>query len=85
MASLTIIPVDQSGMCSDAVIPNNHGTGLPSHSGLNIGREGNVVIKELQKVVALLLLESDDISGELWVDIQRLLTGCWVSSNHGVD
>jgi hypothetical protein len=72
-------------MCSDPVVPKNHGTGLPFNSGLNISRESNVVIKELQEIVALLLLEPDDVSGELWIDIQRLLTGCWVSSNQGVD
>lgn len=85
MASLTIVPVHQSGMCSHTVIPHHHGPGLPLHACLDIGREGNMVIKELQKIVAFLLLEADNVSGELWVDIQGLLTGCWVSSNQRMD
>lgn len=72
-------------MGSDPIVPNNHSTRLPPDPCLNIGREGDVVIKEFQKVVAFLLLEADNVSGELWVDVQSLLTGGWVSANQGVD
>lgn len=68
-----------------AVIPDDNGVGPPSHSGLQILRQGDVVIQELEEVIALFLLEANNVPCELWVDIQGLLASCWVCPHDGMN
>ena len=42
-------------------IPHNDGARLPADASLEILREGNVVVQELQQVIRLFFLEADDI------------------------
>ena len=44
-----------------------------------------MIIQELQQVVTLFLLEADDVSCELRVDIESFLSGCRMSTNEWMD
>jgi hypothetical protein len=44
-------------------IPNNDRSWSPSHAGLDILRESNVVVKKFEEKVRFLLLIADDVSG----------------------
>ena len=72
-------------LTSHAVIPNYNGIRPPSDSGLEVLRQGNMVIQELEEIIALFLLEADNVSSELRVDIQGLFASRWVSSDNGMD
>lgn len=69
----------------DTVIPNNNSLWSPSHTGLNILAHCDMVVQEFQEVITLFLLEADNVPCELWVDVQRLLSCCWVSAHNGMD
>ena len=49
-------------------LPNYHGAWPPSETGLNILAPGNVFIQEFEEVVALLLLEANDVPRKLGID-----------------
>ena len=49
--------------------PNNDGTRLVSRSNVEVGTFGKVVKEELEKVLGLFLLESDDVFSESLVDV----------------
>jgi len=82
MSSSASLPIDQWRMASNPVIPHHNRTRRPSDTALDILREGHVVVQELEKVVALFLLEANDVSGELWIDVQRFLPSCRMSSDY---
>jgi hypothetical protein len=44
-----------------------------------------MVVQKLQKIFAFFLLETDDISRELWVDVQGFLAGSRMCTNERVD
>lgn len=68
-----------------SIVPNNNGASLPFYPSLKVLTERYMVIKEFEKVVAFLLFEADDISGELRVDIQCLLAGRRMSPHDRMD
>lgn len=80
-----IRPVVSKELTSYSVVPDNHGIRRPLDSSLKILTQRDVVIQELQQIVALFLLEADYVSGELWIDIKRLLAGCGMSSHERVN
>jgi hypothetical protein len=49
-------------------IPYNNSLGTPSDANLDIVAQSNVVVKELEEVVALFLLETDNLACELRID-----------------
>jgi hypothetical protein len=69
---------------SDAVVPNNDSPRCPLDSGLNILRKRNVIIKKLEQVIGLFLLESYNTSHELLVHEQSLFASGRVCSDHRV-
>jgi hypothetical protein len=66
-------------------LPDDNGSWPPPDAGLNILTPSDVLVQEFQEVIALLLLEADDIPGELGVDKQGLLSRCRVSAHDGVN
>ena len=70
---------------SAAIVPEHDCTRAPSHPGLELGAFLDVVVEELENGVALLLLEADDLSAELPVDEESLLSGDGVSADQRVD
>jgi len=95
MPSLAILPVQDRRVGSHSIVPADHRALLPLHACLEISAEGYMVVEEFQQVIALFLLQSNDPSGELWVDIERFLAcsrmspnermniGDWLPSNDG--
>ena len=52
----------------EAYIPDNNGAGPPARTALDVLREGDVVVKELQEEVRLFFLVADNIAGDcLWL------------------
>ena len=51
-----------------ATHPNNDGARLVSRSDVEVGTFGKVVKEELEEVLGLFLLESDDVFSESLVD-----------------
>ena len=49
--------------------PNNNGTRLVSRPDMKVGTFGKVVKEELEEVLGLFLLESDDVFSESLVDV----------------
>ena len=49
--------------------PNNNGTRLVSRSNVEVGTFSKVVKEELEEVLGLFLLESDDVFSESLVDV----------------
>lgn len=82
---LPILPVENRSVRRDSVIPCHNGAHIPLHAALQICGQGNVVVQEFEKVVALFLLEANDAASELWIDVQRLLASSWVRANDGMD
>lgn len=72
-------------MRSDSVIPHDHSPRRPLNSALQILTKRDVVIQELEQVLALLLLEADDVARELRVDIDGLFACDGVSPDYGMD
>lgn len=46
---------------------------------------GNVIIEELEQIVALLLFEPNDVPGELRVHVESLLSSRWMSAHDWMD
>jgi hypothetical protein len=67
------------------VVPNHHGSRSPSDAGLDILAPRNMLIQELQQVVAFFLLEADNISSELRVDKKSLLASGGMGPHNWVD
>lgn len=65
MPPLPILPVKNSTMRRNTVVPHNDRTGRPLHAHLQIGAEGDVVVEEFEEVVTFFFLETDDAAGEL--------------------
>ena len=84
-ASRAIVPIDQGRVSGDPIVPQNHSPWRPLDSTLEILRICHVIIQELQQVVAFFLLEADDVSCELRVDIQSFLSSCRMSTNKWMD
>ena len=72
-------------MGGSSVVPDNHRSVLPSGSNVEVGALGNDLVQEVQDQIRLLLLETDNVSGELWVHEDGLLAGSRVLSDDGVD
>lgn len=85
MPPRTILPIQKSGMASHAVIPNYHCPRRPLHSRLEILALGDVIVQEVEKVVALFFLKPDNAAGELRVDIKSLFACCGMSPDERVD
>lgn len=63
--------INTTSSCSDhqekafpTYIPNHDVSWRPFHANLEILPEGNMIIQELQQVVAFLLFVSDDVSSD---------------------
>lgn len=54
-------------------IPNDNSTGAPSHAGLDVLRQRDVVVQELEKEVGLFFLVPDDIAGD-WI-VSEIIKG----------
>lgn len=72
MAPLSVLPVQNSRVTSDPVVPHDDSLFLPLHPRLEVRTKSDMVEQELQQKVALLLLEANDPPSELWVHIQCL-------------
>lgn len=77
----TVSPIDHGRMSSHSVVPDHNSLPCLLDTALDILRERHMIIQELEQVVTFLLLEPNNISGELRVDIQTLLTRCGTRSN----
>lgn len=71
-------------MSSDAIIPNDNGSGRPFDSGLDVLRIRNVVVQELEQVIRLFLLVANDALHKLLVYEQCLFTRGRVCADEGV-
>lgn len=72
MPPLAVLPVNQRRVLRDAVVPDHDGAGLPLDARLEVGAVREVVVQELEEGVRLLLLEADDVAGDLTVVSMRL-------------
>ena len=84
-ASRTIVPINQGRVSGDPIVPQNHSSWRPLDSTLEILGVCHMIIQKLQQVLALFLLEADDVSCELRIDIQSFLSGCRMSTNKWMD
>lgn len=84
MPPLPILPIKNRSVRRDSVVPNDNSALLPLHSALQIRRQSDVVVQELEKVIALFLLEADDPTGELRVDVESLLASGRMCAHDGV-
>lgn len=62
VATLPILPVNQSRVACYSVIPDNHSLLCPLYASLEIGTKADVVVKELEKIVRFLLLIADNVA-----------------------
>ena len=64
MSALASHPVNNSRVRGDSVVPNDNSLGLPSHTCLVIDTTSDVVKQELEKIIAFLLLEAVNGTGD---------------------
>lgn len=87
---LSCTPSDQSSDLwssqkqSGATHPDNDSARLVVRANVEVSSFGDVVIKEVEEVFGLLILESDNTSREGLVDVQRLLSSDRVSAHKRV-
>jgi len=74
MPALAVLPIEDGGVRRNPVVPNNDSARLPLHAHLQVSTERDVVVQELEQIVALLLLEANDAAGEL----EGFLSACAV-------
>lgn len=84
VSALTVFPVDNGAVLGNTVVPNDNCALLPLDTSLEVGAQGNVVVEELKDGIGLFLLETNDLTGELGVDVESLLAGGRVSAHDGV-
>lgn len=70
-----VFPVKESGVGRNSVVPHHDCSRSPLHAGLEILALREMVVQEVEEIVALLLLVADNTARELWVDEERLLAG----------
>jgi hypothetical protein len=85
MTPLTILPVQNRGVCSDPIVPHNHRVLLPLQTSLQVRTKSDVLVQEIEQMVGLLLLEPYNTASELRVDEQCLLSRDRVRSHYRVD
>jgi hypothetical protein len=56
-------------MRGDPVVPDHDRLGCPLNPTMQVLAVSQMVVQKLEKHVALLLLETDDVARELWVDV----------------
>ena len=69
MAPLTIRPIEGGGVRSDAVVPYHNYLRCPLDPDLEVLTECDMVIQELQEIVAFFMLVPNNVAGELRVHI----------------
>lgn len=72
-------------MSSDTVVPDHNGVWRPLDSAMQILTIRQMIIQELEEIIALLLLVPNNVPCELRVDVQRLLSSRRVRTDHGMD
>lgn len=71
MSSLTRLPVDNSSVQRNSVIPNHNGALSPLDSGVEVGAPGDVLVQEVQDGIGLLLLETNDLASD-WMVLVKI-------------
>lgn len=80
VASLTILPIEHGRVTGHAVIPDDDSASLPANAGLQVLRQGDVVVQELQEEVRFFFLVSDDVAGDYQlVSVRRF--AIWRAAN----
>lgn len=64
MPPLAVLPIDESTVLSDSVVPDDDGLVLPLDASLEVGALCQMGVQEVEDGVGLLLLQSDDITGD---------------------
>ena len=72
-------------MRGDTVVPDHNSVGPPLDTAMQILAVRQMIVQELQQIIALLLFIADDVPCELRVDIQGLLAGGWVGADERMD
>ena len=85
VAPLTIRPIKGGRVCSDAIVPNHNCPRCPLDSDLEVLTQCDMVVQELQEIVAFFLFVPNDVASELRVHIQCFLAGDWMCSDNGVN
>lgn len=85
MPPRTSIPIQESRMRSNSIVPYYHSSRRPLNACLEILALGNVIIQEVQKKFALFLLVAYDATTELRIYKERLLAGRWMCAHEWVD
>ncbi len=62
MPALARLPVKNSRVLRDSVVPEHNGTRLPADASMEVSTVGEVVIQELEQGVGFLLLVADDFA-----------------------
>lgn len=84
VSALTVFPVNNGAVLGNAVVPNNNCALFPLDTGLEVSAQGNVVVEELKDGVGLFLLEANDLTCELRVDVEGLLASGRMSAHDGM-
>lgn len=90
MPTCAIIPIQQRRMRSHTVIPHHHRARRPLDTHLKVLTFGNVIVEEVEQVLALLLFEADNAPAELGVYEEgffargRVRADEWVDGSDGV-
>lgn len=58
---------------------------LPSHTSLKVLAQRDMIVQEFQEIFTFFLLKTDNVSGELWVDVQSLLAGSGMCTDNRMD
>lgn len=85
MSARSILPIQQRRVRCHTIIPHHHRPGRPLDAGLEILTFGNVIVEEVEQVVALFFLEADDAPAELGVHVEGFLACRWMRAYQRMD
>lgn len=64
VSPLAILPVNESAVLSDSVVPDDDGLILPLNTSLEVGTLRQMVVQELENGIGFLLLHSNNITSD---------------------
>lgn len=64
VSPLAVLPVNESAVLSDSVVPDDDGLVLPLNARLEVGALCQMVVQELENGVGFLLLHSNNITSD---------------------
>ena len=85
MPPFTVLPINLCTVRCHTIVPHDHSPRRPLDPALQILAQCNMIVQELEQVLALFLLEADDVARELRVYIDGLFACDRMRPDDGVD